>query len=235
LEIIKEVECSNEPNTVCHNFYEPRVHGKPVFARDASPAQFCREQGYGKSATVNKEYSYEGNGSLWNGSVWEINLNLAAIREVNCCKLEDKPSDICQTIQCPSGQAWDQTQNKCATVDQCAPIVTLKKGGDLTTIKNPQGEAFSTNTTCANKNISLSPCNTTMGVVADGTSPSGNKLYKWPKTASGLSKDYNLVEINGQCWFADNLEEKPSSVPTSGVNDNLSPHNFYGYYDYVGT
>jgi len=96
----------------------------------------------------------------------------------------------------------------------CEPIVTLKTGAQLTTIKNPQGEAFSTNTQCAGKNISLSPCNLTNGVVADGTSPSGNKLYRWPLASSGLSKDYNLVEINGQCWFADNLEEKPSNVPT---------------------
>lgn len=41
------------------------------------------------------------------------------------------------------------------------------------------------------------------------------------------------MEINGQCWFADNLEEKPSNVPSSGGNDNFSPHDFYGFYDYT--
>lgn len=66
----------------------------------------------------------------------------------------------------------------------CEPTVTLKTGSQLTTVKNPQGEAFSTNATCANKNISLSPCKLTMGVVEDDTSPSGNKLYRWPKIAS---------------------------------------------------
>jgi len=184
---------------------------------------------------VNKEYSYEGNGSLWNGTVWEINLNLQAIREINCCTLEDRTSDICRQIVCPAGQAWDVAQNKCAVVDQCTPIVTLKKGSDLT-VTNPAGEAFSTNGACANKQISLSPCHFTNGAIADGTSPSGNPLYRWPKEASGLSQDYNLVEIKGQCWFADNLQEN-SSVWTSPVNiwENTSPHNGYGLYSYTGT
>lgn len=135
---------------------------------------------------------------------------------------------------CPAGAQWDSSQGKCLAA--CEPIVTLKKGSELTTIKNTLNESFSANTTCANKNISLSPCNTTAGVVTDGTSPSGNKLYKWPKAASGLSKDYNLVEINGQCWFADNVEEKPSAVPTPpGSWDNFAPHNDYGPYTYTGT
>lgn len=175
--------------------------------------------------------------TLWksNGTGWEPNQNGDKINEIRCCGIPANATGTPVQVGacCPAGAQWDSSQGKCLTA--CEPIVTLKQGSDLTTIKNPQGEAFSTNTTCANKNISLSPCNTTMGVVADGTSTSGNKLYKWPKTASGLSKDYNLVEINGQCWFADNLQEIPSNVPTSGVNDNLSPHNFYGYYDYVGT
>ena len=46
---------------------------------------------------------------------------------------------------------------------------------------------------------------------------------------------YNLVEINGQCWFADNLEETPTNVPTTpGVWDNNAPHNDYGLYTYAG-
>ncbi len=31
-------------NLSCRTFVDPLIHGKPVFARDASPAQFCREQ-----------------------------------------------------------------------------------------------------------------------------------------------------------------------------------------------
>lgn len=119
---------------------------------------------------------------------------------------------------------------------ECEPLVTLKNGSALTTVKNTAGEAFSANTQCANKQISIAPCSLTSGAVSAGTSPSGNKLYSWPKSSSGLSKDYNLVEINGQCWFADNLEEKPSLVPTPpGAWDNYSPHNDYGLYSYAGT
>lgn len=151
-------------------------------------------------------------------------------------RIDKLPAPITASVGacCPLGSQWDSSQGKCLTA--CAPIVTLKKGSELTTVKNTLNEAFSSNTSCANKNISLSPCSTTMGAVADGTSPSGNKLYKWPKAASGLSKDYNLVEINGQCWFADNVEEKPSAVPTPpGAWDNFAPHNDYGFYTYTGT
>lgn len=38
-------ENTNTPkNLSCRTFVDPLIHGKPVFARDASPAQFCREQ-----------------------------------------------------------------------------------------------------------------------------------------------------------------------------------------------
>lgn len=68
--------------------------------------------------------------------------------------------------------------------DECGNFVTLKYGRDLTTIKNSNNEAFSSNATCANKQISLSQCSLTQGAVQSGTSPSGNKLYTWPKVAS---------------------------------------------------
>lgn len=158
------------------------------------------------------------------------------IRSVECCTLKDQASDICRQITCPAGQAWDVAQNKCVVIDQCAPTVTLKKGSDLTTVTNSTGEAFSTNGACANKNISLSPCHFTSGAISDGTSPSGNPLYSWPKEASGLSQDYNLVEIKGQCWFADNLQENSSVWPSPvDIWNNTTPHNGYGLYSYTGT
>lgn len=130
-------------NLSCRTFSDPLIHGRPVFSRDATPAQFCREQGYAHSATVITEYDYLNNGSLWNGSVWEINNHLAAIHEVSCCKLEDKPTDICAPAACTG-------------------TPTLKSGSSLTNVLNPQGEAFSTNAQCAGKQISLAPCSSTV-------------------------------------------------------------------------
>lgn len=133
----------------------------------------------------------------WNaaGTGWEPNQNGIKIDEIRCCGIPSNAGS--NTVQvgacCPAGSQWSSAQNKC--VLQCQPIVTLKKGSDLTTVKNAAGEVFSANTTCANKQISLAPCTLTSGVVQTGTSASGNKLYNWPKSFSGLSKDYNLVEI----------------------------------------
>ncbi len=131
---------------------------------------------------------------------------------------------------CPAGEQWSVAQNKC--IAQCESLVTLTYGSNLTAVKNSQNEAFSTNAQCAGKQISLSPCSLTTGAILTGTSPNGNKLYNWPKTSSGLSRDYSLVDIGGQCWFADNLEEKPSSYPNPLLNfDNFSPHTDYGFYN----
>jgi len=121
---------------------------------------------------------------------------------------------------------------ECGTLkDQASDICR-----QITTVTNSTGEAFSTNGACANKNISLSPCHFTSGAISDGTSPSGNPLYRWPKEASGLSQDYNLVEIKGQCWFADNLQENSSVWPSPvDIWNNTTPHNGYGLYSYTGT
>lgn len=59
-----------------------------------------------------------GDGSLWNGSVWEINNHLAAIKSVSCCKLEDKPSDICVPAGCAEGQYWCNAENTCKPAGQ---------------------------------------------------------------------------------------------------------------------
>lgn len=63
---------------------------------------------------------------------------------------------------CPDGKQWNSTQNACVVIDQCQPLVTLKKGLDLTLVKNAGNEAFSTNAQCANKDISIAPCSLTV-------------------------------------------------------------------------
>ncbi len=124
--------------------------------------------------------------TLWkaDNTGWIPNQNGDKITEIRCCGIPSNTSSTPVQVGacCPSGSQWDSSEGKCMSA--CEPTMTLKTGSQLTTVKNPQGEAFSTNATCASKNISLSPCHLTMGVVADGTSPSGNKLYRWPKTAS---------------------------------------------------
>lgn len=41
------------------------------------------------------------------------------------------------------------------------------------------------------------------------------------------------MDIKGQCWFADNLQENPSLWPSPvGTWDNYAPHNGYGRYDF---
>lgn len=146
-------------------------------------------------------------------------------------------ADICGIgACCPSGKTWDCDTNSCiekVEENVCVAGPTLKYGRDITDVKNASNQAFALNASCENKQISLSPCSLTPGVIPQGTSPAGYKLYLWPKSASGLSKDYNLVEIQNQCWFADNLQESPSQWP-SPVNiwENYSPHNGYGLYDY---
>jgi hypothetical protein len=66
------------------------------------------------------------------------------------------------------------------------------------------GEKFSDNTTCATKEISAQGC----GGLSTVTGASG--------------RVYNLVNINGQCWFKENLNEVPSNfrsyTPTSWLN-----------------
>src|SRR6218665_500622 len=43
------------------------------------------------------------------------------------------------------------------------------------------------------------------------------------------SNTYNLVEINGQCWFADHLKETPSNYPEPTVF-NSGEGGWYGYF-----
>lgn len=116
---------TNTPkNLSCTIFTNPRVHDKPVHSQSGSPEQFCREQGYSHSVTNINASNFIGNLSKWNGSVWEINPNGLVIDSVSCCKLEDRPSDICVASGCAEGQYWCQAENMCKPAGQTCGAVT---------------------------------------------------------------------------------------------------------------
>jgi len=107
-------------------------------------------------------------------------------------------------------------------------------GNTFTDYDNGNGETFNQNPACGSKLISVSGCSTINGVVeVDDNSTDGIEYYL-PNAASGLSEDYQLVEINGQCWFAENLQEDPTiyeDMPdlfNSVSDDNGWWYGFYG-------
>ena len=79
------------------------------------------------------------------------------------------------------------------------------------------GETFDQNTTCASKEISAQGC----GGLTQVTGASG--------------RVYNLVSINGQCWFKENLNEVPSNFrsysSTSWLNTTVTDQGYWGYYN----
>lgn len=82
--------------------------------------------------------------------------------------------------------------------------------GSATTVTYTSGESFSTNTTCANRLISVRGC---------------GGYY----TVTGVSGTvYNLVEINGQCWIAQNMQEVPSQFSTQPTWINSTDNGFWG-------
>ncbi len=70
----------------CRLFNSPRVNGKVVFSRGASPQQFCIENGYPGTAVVKGVDSTSGVGAIWNGRVWEDNTGLEFMTAVECCR-----------------------------------------------------------------------------------------------------------------------------------------------------
>lgn len=78
------------------------------------------------------------------------------------------------------------------------------------------GETFDQNATCATKEISAQGC----GGLSTVTGASG--------------RVYNLVNINGQCWFKENLNEVPSNfrsyTPTSWLASSPGDQGYWGYY-----
>lgn len=81
------------------------------------------------------------------------------------------------------------------------------------TVSHTVGQAFSTNATCQNKQVSYS--------------------NSCPTTVTVGSNVYNTVSINGQCWMKDNLREIPSNY--TNINNtlwtNTSPVDL-GYWGY---
>lgn len=79
------------------------------------------------------------------------------------------------------------------------------------------GETFDQNTFCASKYISAQGC----GGLTQVTGASGTV--------------YPLVNINGQCWFSTNLEEKPTNfasyTATSWLNTSPGDQGYWGFYN----
>ena len=90
-------------------------------------------------------------------------------------------------------------------------------GAEFTLSTYNSGEKFSTNTTCASKEISAQGCGGLSTV----------------KGASG--REYSLVDINGQCWFTENLNEVPSNFSsynaTSWLASSPGDQGYWGYYN----
>jgi len=87
--------------------------------------------------------------------------------------------------------------------------------GITSTIGSVNGESFSSNTNCQTADISVGGCG---GL----TTVTGNSGYVYP-----------LVELNGQCWFAENLQDKPYA--TAGTWKKGNDTGWYGYYTGVAS
>jgi len=90
--------------------------------------------------------------------------------------------------------------------------------GTTTTVTHTQGEAFSTNAFCASSLISAGGC----GGIA---TVKGNCGYIYP-----------LVEINGQCWTAENMREVPwayanSYTASSWLATSSGDVGYWGFYN----
>jgi uncharacterized protein (TIGR02145 family) len=97
--------------------------------------------------------------------------------------------------------------------------ITAEVSVDNTLSTYTTGETFDQNTFCASKYISAQGC-------AGLTHVTG---------ASGTV--YPLVNINGQCWFSTNLQEKPTNfanyTATSWLNSSPGDQGHWGYYNTV--
>jgi uncharacterized protein (TIGR02145 family) len=85
--------------------------------------------------------------------------------------------------------------------------------GSATTITHFVGQPFSDNTACVGKMVSVTGC-------GGASTVSG---------ATGIV--YPLIEINGQCWMAENSREIPSAFSTSPVWVNGADTGSWGYYN----
>ncbi len=81
--------------------------------------------------------------------------------------------------------------------------ITTGYTGSEYIVTSHDGEVFSNNTDCQTQLISAGGCGGAVAV----------------KVKSGNT--YPLVEINGQCWFAQDLHEKPSAFPTAPAWSNV--------------
>jgi uncharacterized protein (TIGR02145 family) len=83
------------------------------------------------------------------------------------------------------------------------------------------GEIFSNNTACTSKHISAQGC----GGLTHVTGTSGRR--------------YSLIDINGQCWMQQNLNDVPSFysnyTTTSWTNTSPGDQGYWGYYNTSST
>jgi uncharacterized protein (TIGR02145 family) len=93
--------------------------------------------------------------------------------------------------------------------------------GTATTVTHTVGERFSDNTLCASQLISAGGC-------GGATTVRG-----------GAGIEYKLVEINGQCWMAENLREIPTAysnyITTSWKATSPGDKGYWGYYNSAKT
>lgn len=87
--------------------------------------------------------------------------------------------------------------------------------GTGTTIRQPFGEIFSANATCANKLISAGGCGGAVMV----------------RGVSGTV--YPLVEINGQCWATKESREVPTNFPIAPVWTIYIDNGSWGYFNTI--
>jgi uncharacterized protein (TIGR02145 family) len=89
--------------------------------------------------------------------------------------------------------------------------------GNASTITHTAGETFNENTLCVDKLISAGGCGGDQIVYGSTYIP------------------YALIEINGQCWMAENLREIPSAfasyTATSWKATTASDMGYWGYYN----
>ena len=127
-----------------------------------------------------------------------------------------------KTLQLLNGSVW---------VDVSSTSPTLPNGSDI--FLSNGTASFSTNSDCASKSISLTPCSSVSGAtINDDVTTTIGIEYDWSNASSTISgtgfgaqtNTRALVEINGQCWARFNLNIVHSTGNSDCANNN-SPTN----------
>ena len=162
-------------------------------------------------------YSFEGGGSYAVGNDQQVVLTATGIKGVYTAAGDDFTiSGVGTTTETQAANILNVRLGSAFTAHFNG--ITAEVSADNTLVTYTTGETFNNNGIAATKIISASPC---LGV----TSVTG---------ASGTV--YATVEINGQCWFAQNLQELPGGVAvnaTEWLGTAPGDQGYYGYYNLV--